>query len=762
MKPDFKILCILSLLLVVIAAALSPNIANIRYVNDITEYFAPDDARLIAFKKLEVSMGAQESLLVLLQLKDQSFLSAEGADALFDTVRKIEALPGIRRVNSLLSHAVSTPGTDAQSAYRFLQKNPHATDSVLGQLADAATHNRAVLSKDQSISAVYVYFTDADAIEKNYSAIQAILDDQTRAQRIDTTYLLGSVEIRHALNAALLHDCVYLMPLVLLVGLLLLWFFLRSWWLVFSGIMSIVVALWITAGIAGTLGFTINQTSGLAFAIAFIVSLADIIHLLMGYSRHPVIHNSNIATMMECMQGNVVALFLTSVTIAIGFISLGVGDSPVFTTFGYIATIGVICSFITAVTITPVLAVRVAPTASAREPDLFLRLVRRIWQVARTMSGARAWAFYGGSFLLSCGMLLSDFHNDPLEYFESDSPISQSVKISEQYFDAHYPVTIQIDSGKPDGIFDPDFVATVAAFQSWLEARPDVSYQTGFLDHLQLLKSNLHENNAKWSATPVSPHEIADLWNLYEMSSPNAIPQAIGLNQELSAAALVAGVPKLRSKELTQLEQDIRAWFRTNAPQVEARVSGHSVLFAVLGYEVTLSMFLSGLTSGLVISLLLGLFLGNWRLGVVAMIPNTIPGTVIFGLWGASVNTIDIAAAGTFSIGLGIVVDDTVHILSRHIRNRRAGIAPLQSLEMIFEETGSALVLTTVVLTSGMSILAASIFGPNQTMAILMAANIGLALLYDLLMLPHMLVLLDRWIFPALAEAPSTAVPVPT
>lgn len=762
MNPKFKILCALSLLLFTLAAALSPNILKIRYINDITAYFSQEDPRLIAFKKLEVSMGAQESLMILLQLDNQSFLSSAGATVLLDTIRQVETLPGIRRINSLLSHAVSTPDSDIQSAYAFLQKNPLAAETVLGQLADAATHNRGVLSKDQTYSAIYIYFNDSSAIEKNYAAINTILARQKDAHALGETYLLGPVEIKHALNDALLHDCLYLMPLVLVIGLLLLWYFLRSWWLVFSGIVSIVVALVITAGIAGTLGFTINQTSGLAFSIVFIVSLADIIHLLMSYSRHPVVKNSNIETMLASMHGNVIALFLTSITIAIGFISLGAGDSPVFNTFSYIATMGVLCSFVTAVTVTPVLAVRIAPTSSAREPDIFLRLVRKIWSIARTLRGPKAWAFYGVSLLLSCGMLLSDFHNDPMEYFEKDSPISKAVHVSEEHFDSYYPVTIQIDSGKPDGIFDPAFVATVARFQAWLEARPDVSYQTGFLNHFQLLKSNLHENNAKWSATPVSSHEIADLWNLYEMSSSAAAAQSIGLNAELSTATLVAGVPKLRSKQLTQLEQDIREWFKSNAPELTVGVSGHSVLFAVLGYELTMGMFLSGLTSGLVISILLGLFLGNFRLGIVAMLPNTIPGAVVFGLWGASVNTIDIAAAGTFSIGLGIVVDDTVHILSRHIRNRRAGMTPVESLERVFEETGSALVLTTVVLTSGMAILTLSIFGPNQTMATLMAANIGLALIYDLLMMPHMLMLLDRWIFPKLAEAEPVVLPAPT
>ncbi|NIR96323.1 MAG: hypothetical protein GWO08_22615, partial [Gammaproteobacteria bacterium] len=99
--------------------------------------------------------------------------------------------------------------------------------------------------------------------------------------------LLGPVEIKHALHQALLHDGFYLMPLVLVVGLGVLWYFLRSWWLVVSGAGSIIIALWLTAGIVGWLKLTINQTSSLAFCIAFIIALADIIHLLMSFTHQP-------------------------------------------------------------------------------------------------------------------------------------------------------------------------------------------------------------------------------------------------------------------------------------------------------------------------------------------------------------------------------------------------------------------------------------------------------------------------------------------
>src|SRR5690606_20895331 len=162
----------------------------------------------------------------------------------------------------------------------------------------------------------------------DYDKIHHRLEQLKTAGGISRFHLLGPAEIKQALHQALLHDGIYLMPLVLLVGLGVLWWFLRSWWLVFSGAVSIVVALVITAEMVGLLGLSINQTSALAFGITFIIALADIIHLLMSYS-HQQRTGSNRQAMQQSLQQNLPSLFLTSLTTAIGFLSLNGSSSPV-------------------------------------------------------------------------------------------------------------------------------------------------------------------------------------------------------------------------------------------------------------------------------------------------------------------------------------------------------------------------------------------------------------------------------------------------
>lgn len=744
-RLSFRYLVIASVLLSAIAVIFTPLLGNITYRSEIIEYFQPDDHRVIAFRNLESRFGYQQSLLVLLQTNQHSFLSSHHLRHLSQLEKELKTLPGITRIQSLLSNPISDNEQQTRSARALLQTQTLLSNDAAGQLADARNSHGFTLSPNQQVTSLQIFFHDEDAIQQHYQVIGQLLEQHQEAGHIDTFHLLGPVEIKHALHEALLYDGLYLMPLVVLMGLVLLWYFLRSWWLVFSGVLSIIIALIISAEIVGWLGLTINQTSALAFGITFIISLADIVHLLMSYCHQPQTLNNRQA-MLSSLRSNGMALFLTSLTTAVGFLSLNASHSPVFATFGNIAAIGVACAFVTSVTITPAVAVLVAPT-QRQNADIFLRFVRVINAFNVRVAGPRAALFYLVSLLLCGCIALNTFHNDPLDYFKESSVIRQATALSEQHFNVHHPINIVVNSGSDDGIFSGKFVSQLTAFQNWLNADHRVAQQSSYLDTLRLLQQHMHEYNAKWANTPADTQTVADLWNLYEMASPDNTPISLGLDADFRSAMISVGVPRLQSLDLILLEQDIRQWFKHNAPDLRITVTGHALLFASIGKELTYNMFIGGLFSAMVISLLIGFFLGNLRLGIISLIPNLFPAGVIFGLWGVGVGVIDIAAAGTLSISLGIVVDDTIHILKRYTGYRNAGYSPQASLHQSLEHVGSALVLTTVILTLGMLILTLSIFGPNRTTAQLMAAIIFIALLFDLVMLPHLLRVFDGWLF---------------
>ena len=735
--------------LFLIGIVLSFYISDIGYRSDITEYFEPDHPMVTEFHEFEAAMGSQQSLLILLQRQQGQFLDPGPLTQLYQLQHQLSDISGIERIQSLLSSAVSDLNQNTTSLLQWLAQQRPITESILGQMADNLAMSPGLLSPSGQVTALTVHFSTEEAIVEAYPMIQDLLAAQSFSDL--EPLLLGPVEIKQALHQSLIHDGFYLMPVVMLCGIGLLWFFIRSVWLIVSGAASIILALWLCAGFSGFFQFTINQTSALAFCVAFIIALADIIHLLMGYSQRREIEPPRLA-MLQTLRFNGMPLLLTSITTSIGFLSLNLSSSPSFATFGNIAAIGVACAFISAVTLTPVLVLLNDATSGRTMPPYFNQMIELFTRRRKRFRPVHYWVFYSLSLLICVLALNNQFHNDPLEYFSADSPITQAKNVSENEFNVHYPLSIRVDSGRADGIFQSSVLRTLGHFETWALNHPAISQSSSFASRLKPLNRHLHEGNLKWSQAPRSAPTAADLWNLYQMASPQNQPEDLGLDSQFKTATVTLGVRAMKSAELRALSQEIKDWFAHNNPDLTIAVTGHSVLFAGIGRELTHNMLIGGLITAVVISLLIGLFLGHFKLGLLVLIPNLFPAGMVYGLWGATVGIIDIAAAGTLAISLGIIVDDSIHILKHYIEYRRQGMLPEAAIDKTFQEVGPALLLTTVVLASGMLVLTLSSFNPNQTTGLFIASNISLALAYDLLMLPHLLKVADRWLFPELAS----------
>ena len=133
------------------------------------------------------------------------------------------------------------------------------------------------------------------------------------------------------------------------------------------------------------------------------------------------------------------------------------------------------------------------------------------------------------------------------------------------------------------------------------------------------------------------------------------------------------------------------------------------------------------------------------RLGLLSLIPNLLPAGLAFGFWGLMVGQVNMAVSMVVGMTLGIVVDDTVHFLSKYLRARREqGLTAEQAIRYAFKSVGVAIVTTSIILVVGFSILAQSSFGLNSSMALLTAIAIIAALLADFFLLPALLILLDK------------------
>lgn len=170
------------------------------------------------------------------------------------------------------------------------------------------------------------------------------------------------------------------------------------------------------------------------------------------------------------------------------------------------------------------------------------------------------------------------------------------------------------------------------------------------------------------------------------------------------------------------------------------------MLFVKNSNHRTVYQMMGGVAAALgLISLILMVALRSFKIGLISLIPNLVPPLVAFGIWGALVGQVGFAESVAIGMTIGIIVDDTVHFLSKYLRARREkGLNPEQAVSYALSNVGVALMITTIVLVAGFSVLMLSTFKLNFQLGAITALTISIALILDFFLLPALLILLDK------------------
>ena len=262
---------------------------------------------------------------------------------------------------------------------------------------------------------------------------------------------------------------------------------------------------------------------------------------------------------------------------------------------------------------------------------------------------------------------------------------------------------------------------------------------------MKRLNRNMHADEEAWYRLPDSRELAAQYLLLYEMS----LPYVLDLNNQIdiakSATRMTVTMESVSSNELLNMENRAQEWLLENAPYMKSDGASPSVMFAYIGKRNIRSMLIGASVALVLISLILIFALRSLKIGLISLIPNLAPTAMGFGLWGLLYGQVGLGLSVVAGLTIGIVVDDTVHFLSKYLRARREqGFSAEDAVRYAFHTVGIALLVTTLVLIAGFMVLNQSAFKLNSDMGLLTAITIGLALIADFLFLPPLLMKADK------------------
>ena len=775
----FRWLIIIVSLLAILGAAAGTK--NLFFNNDYRIFFSPEDAHLQAFEKIQDIYTKNDSVLMVLAPDDGVVFKPKTLEAIEDITERAWQTPFSTRVDSLSNFQHSQSVDDDMSVANLYEEATNLTTDEALALKDIVLNEPQLVHRliSESAHVTAINITMEYPMEVANEQGEMVAADATK-QFDDTVvhvrelkeyllktypghkvYMTGTVMLNNAFGEASIYDMTHLLPLALLLILATVFLLLRSVSGTFVTFVVVIVSTMTAFGLAGWLGIELSSPVMSAPIIILTLAVADCVHILSSWISELRTGKDKISAMKESLRINFMPVLLTSVTTAIGFLSLNFSDAPPFGDLGNVAAMGVMAAFVFSIFLLPVLAT-LLPTKIQAEDT----------KTSKSMAILADWVIAKKKFLLigmgSIAIVLialvprNELNDVFVNYFDERIEFRTDTDYIVENLTGLYFVDYSIETENSGDIANPSSLADIKKFTDWLDTQPEVVHVNTVTDTFTRLNKNMHGDDPSFYKLPESRELAAQYLLLYEMSLPFGLDLNNQIDIDKKSTRITATLKTLSVKEMLAYEKRVDNWMVANIPDKRTLGASPSVMFAYIGMKNIISM-LGGTTIALIlISLILIIALKSLKYGLLSLIPNLVPAGMAFGIWYLISGEIGLGLSIVTAMSLGIVVDDTIHFLSKYLRARREkGLSAEDAVRYAFSTVGIALWVTSVALVAGFLVLSTSSFALNADMGLLTAIVIALALIVDFLFLPPLLIYLDGWLSGEKKDVASIAPVVP-
>lgn len=745
---------LLSLLVVLLSAA---GLAGYRYSLDHRVFFGQDNPQLIAFEKLQRDYSKTDVVLMALAPKSGNVFTPDFLAVVSDLTQRSWKVPYSQRVESLTNFQHVVVDGDNISTADLVSAPQQLDKQQLAKIRQVATGEpflvNSLVNPEGSVTAVRITLNMPG---KDQLHEIPLVVDQVRAlaAEIEKTHpdiavrLAGQTIANKAFPEESQADFVRVWPWFALTMMVLLTVIFRSWQAMLVTFTTCVLAVLGGAGAVGFFHPVINDAVIVSPIMILSMAFADAIHLVVNWIQGLLAGRDKRTAMADSLKSNMGAMMVTSIMTAVGFLTLLFNDSPPFQVMGVIVSAGVVyVLFLTFFFTAPLLIVlpgkpprKVSALMNEDSPQMerFASFVIRHRHpiLATVLIGAGALTAFATKNVIN---------DDVVKYYTPGAKFRQDVEFVNTHLTGISEVNYSLPAAGKDSITDPAYLRKVDEFASWLKTQQDVTQVNSLADIIKRVNQTLHGDDQAYYRIPDSREEVAQYLLQYEMSLPYGMDLNYLLRFDRSESRVRVAVGTSSGQRLIAVDAAAATWLKQHAPAaMQAQGTSLSLMFAHIGERSISGMFSGMLGSLAAESLFVMLAFGAIGLGLVSFTGNLIPIGMAFGAWGLLNGNIDVGLTMVLGIAFSVVVDDTIHFISKYKRGRASGLSPEDSVRYAFRYVGFAILTTTLVLGLGYAWLANSAIQLTVNTALVTTTTIALALVVDLLLIPVLFLLVDK------------------
>lgn len=744
----WRVWVILACLLATVGIA--TQAANLTIANNYRVFFSDENPELKAFEEFQATYTKNDNILFVVTPKNGQVFDNDTLSAVREITEDAWQIPHTIRVDSITNFQ-HTYAIEDDLIVEDLISDPaslSAEELVSKQeiaLAEPLLRDQ-LLTRDASVTAVtaVLQYPEKSLQEVPDSVVKAReIRERVQAAYPNLTINIGGVAmLNNAFSEAGLADMATLTPLMYLVVLVAAYVALRSIAAVFGILMVITTSVMVGMGFAGANFIEMTPISFSAPTVIMTLAVADSIHLLISMRAAMRDGMNKRDALIEAMRVNFLAISITSLTTIVGFLALNFSDAPPFWHLGNITAVGIFAAWIFSLTLLPAIISLLPFNVKVRTADsgrsMMLRLADFVIEKRKSMLAVSL----GASALLIAMIPTLDFNDEWVKYFDERIEFRVESDIITKSFGL-YAVEYSMPSGQSGGVSEPDFLNKLEDFTIWLREQDHVTHVYSLADIMKRLNKNMHGDDESYFTIPDDRELSAQYLLLYELSLPFGLDLNDRINLDKSETRLTVTLGDATTEQTKEFLNNASAYINANfPPEQRTQATSAQVMFTFITDRNVQNMILGTIIAIVSISLIMILCLRSVSLGLLSLIPNGLPILTTFGLWALLVGQVGFSVATVASISLGIIVDDTVHFLTKYTRARReSGLSVEDAIRYAFDTVGLALIVNTVILVLGFAVLTFSSFKLNVDMGMMTLIAIILALLLDFFLLPALLLL---------------------
>ena len=747
----YRPLCIIISLLIL--AGLAQGLSKINFNPDINAFFPENDTLTTSHLSIEDTYSSMDNAVIGIGVKEGTVFTNEVLSLIEDLTEKAWKTPHSLRVDSLSNYSYVSADGDDLYIEPFLEGSSTYDLKTLKEkeliIEEEELAYGAIISKDKKTSLINIVFDPPRKdIESEYQEslnyVLGFLEEARKNHPEVDLIISGIVYMEYQSPMLLKAQMPKLMPTAILVILLTLFLLLRSLVAVAGSFLVILMSVVSAMGSIGFMSGDIAQPFIMVPILIATLAVADCVHLFTLYFQNLDSSRKSKEAMLESLKLNLQPLFLTSLTTAIGFLSLNLAPVEPLRGIGNGVAVGVFLAFIfTVLLLAPI--VSYFNVKQSKNINFQKNIARKLGRFSIKNYKRLLVIVPVISCFLMAFIPLNKTNDNPLEFYsERYTTSAADSKWISQRIGGTFPVSYELNS---QGIVsDPEFLREVDKFSEWLASNKEVLHVSSLSKIMKNLNKTLHGKQEEWNIIPTEPDLSAQYLFFYEMSLPYGLDLTNSISQNKESIKLVASLKELGSLEYREFAKRVENYASQNMPEDMVSIgTGTRPIFAFMS-NMLITQLIYALGIGIVlITATIILFFRSLRYGMLTSVTNLLPIGVAFGIWAIVSGEISMLVGIGMGTTLGIIVDFTVHFLSKYLHARRQkNLSAEEAVEYAFETVGFALIITSFSLILGFLVLLQAFFIPIHGFVLFSSIAFLSALIIDLLLFPALLITWDK------------------